>query len=276
MPSGSGGCSNVNIISRSQWGARNPKHVTAMHVPVHEFFIHHTESPSCSSQSECSARVRGIQNYHMDSRGWSDIGYSFLVGEDGNVYEGRGWTHVGAHTAGYNSKAFAASMIGSYMSHLPNSKALAAVKNLIACGVHLGKISANYRLYGLLLKPYDEFAAHMYQKSDTNKDGILTVTEIEDEFRQYDANHDGHISRHEYTSFICFLQPALYQLSHYLYDQYDLSPTDHQLQITDFEAFHAKLDSNGDANLTQTEWVTWWVKTFQGLETANHHIHGLN
>jgi hypothetical protein len=40
----------------------------------------------------------------------------------------------------------------------------------------------------LLLKPYDEFAAHMYQKSDTNKDGILTVTEIEDEFRQYDAN----------------------------------------------------------------------------------------
>ncbi|XP_060606482.1 peptidoglycan-recognition protein SC2-like [Ruditapes philippinarum] len=148
MPSGSGGCSNVNIISRSQWGARNPKHVTAMHVPVHEFFIHHTESPSCSSQSECSARVRGIQNYHMDSRGWSDIGYSFLVGEDGNVYEGRGWTHVGAHTAGYNSKAFAASMIGSYMSHLPNSKALAAVKNLIACGVHLGKISADYRLYG--------------------------------------------------------------------------------------------------------------------------------
>ncbi|XP_045208502.2 peptidoglycan-recognition protein SC2-like [Mercenaria mercenaria] len=148
VPSGSGGCSNVNIISRSQWGARPPTHVSYISTPVHEFFIHHTESPSCSSQSECSTRVRGIQNYHMDSRGWSDIGYSFLVGEDGNVYEGRGWSHIGAHTAGYNSKAFAASMIGSYMTHLPNSKALTAVKNLIACGVQLGKIAGDYRLYG--------------------------------------------------------------------------------------------------------------------------------
>ncbi|XP_060607608.1 uncharacterized protein LOC132759778 [Ruditapes philippinarum] len=148
------------------------------------------------------------------------------------------------------------------------------INMIVALLLTLCCLSATSGVNVLLLKPYDEFAAHMYQKSDTNKDGILTVTEIEDEFRQYDANHDGHISRHEYTSFICFLQPALYQLSHYLYDQYDLSPNDHQLQITDFEAFHAKLDSNGDANLTQTEWVTWWVKTFQGLETANHHIHG--
>lgn len=35
--------------------------------------------------------------------GWWDIGYSFMVGEDGNVYEGRGWDQVGAHTYGYNT-----------------------------------------------------------------------------------------------------------------------------------------------------------------------------
>jgi hypothetical protein len=34
---------------------------------------------------------------------WGDIGYNFLVGEDGNVYEGRGWTQVGAQTLNYNS-----------------------------------------------------------------------------------------------------------------------------------------------------------------------------
>ena len=33
--------------------------------------------------------MKGIQNYHMDSRGWSDIGYNFLVGEDGRIYEVR-------------------------------------------------------------------------------------------------------------------------------------------------------------------------------------------
>lgn len=34
--------------------------------------------------------------------GWDDIGYNFIVGEDGNVYEGRGWDIVGAH-AGVNT-----------------------------------------------------------------------------------------------------------------------------------------------------------------------------
>ena len=33
---------------------------------------------------------------------WSDIGYSFVVGEDGNVYEARGWDAVGAHTLHHN------------------------------------------------------------------------------------------------------------------------------------------------------------------------------
>jgi len=119
-----------------------------MHVPVHEFFIHHTEGPSCHDVTHCSSTMRGIQNYHMDTRGWSDIGYSFLVGEDGNIYEGRGWTHVGSHTQNYNSKSFAASFMGSYMTSVPPTAALNAAKNLIACGISLGKIAPDYRLYG--------------------------------------------------------------------------------------------------------------------------------
>ena len=40
----------------------------------------------------------------LPAPGWNDIGYSFLVGGDGKVYEGRGWNHVRAHTSGYNSE----------------------------------------------------------------------------------------------------------------------------------------------------------------------------
>jgi len=71
-----------------------------------------------------------------------------LVGEDGNVYEGRGWDREGAHTSGYNNISLAAAIIGDYTERLPNAAALKAVKELIACGVGKGKINANYTLCG--------------------------------------------------------------------------------------------------------------------------------
>ncbi|CAG0889007.1 unnamed protein product [Cyprideis torosa] len=110
--------------------------------------VHHTESPSCSTQSECSSLVRSFQDYHMDVNGWADIGYSFLIGGDGNVYEGRGWDRVGAHTPGYNSNGLGISMIGSFMTSLPNQQALDALNNLIACGVDSGELQQNYGLIG--------------------------------------------------------------------------------------------------------------------------------
>ena len=55
----------------------------------------------------------------MDSNGWSDIGYSFLVGGDGNVYEGRGFNIQGAHTSGYNSVGYGVCFIGNFMEVHP-------------------------------------------------------------------------------------------------------------------------------------------------------------
>lgn len=40
--------------------------------------------------SSCDDTVRGIQAYHMDSQGWSDIAYSIVVCTHGYQYEGRG------------------------------------------------------------------------------------------------------------------------------------------------------------------------------------------
>ena len=67
--------------------------------------------------------------------GWDDIGYSFLVGEDGRVYEGRGWTHLAAQALHYNEVSFGIAIMGDFMTILPQSKALNAVNDIIACGV---------------------------------------------------------------------------------------------------------------------------------------------
>jgi len=67
--------------------------------------------------------------------GWNDIAYSFLVCEDGRVYEGRGWNVEGAHTLGYNTIALGICFIGEFTKDVPLPVAITAGKNLLQCGI---------------------------------------------------------------------------------------------------------------------------------------------
>ncbi|XP_052782413.1 uncharacterized protein LOC128218763 [Mya arenaria] len=124
-----------------------------------------------------------------------------------------------------------------------------------------------------LLQPYAVTAETMYHNIDVNHDSIFTLQEFIDDFRQYDIDHDGKITRHEYTSFVCFLTPTMYQLSHYLFDEFD-SDSNHHLDTGDFGNFYHLLDSDHNGTVSLPEWTAWWVKTFQSLEGADHHVHG--
>ncbi|XP_073417364.1 peptidoglycan recognition protein 1-like isoform X4 [Dendrobates tinctorius] len=136
------------IVTRAQWGGKNPTCRSYLRTPVPNVIIHHTEGAFCNSRTTCSAQVRNIQNYHMKSRGWCDIGYNFLIGEDGLVYEGRGWTTLGAHATSYNPISTGISVIGSFTDRAPNSAALNATRSLIACGVSKNFIKGSYALKG--------------------------------------------------------------------------------------------------------------------------------
>ncbi|XP_053407394.1 peptidoglycan-recognition protein SC2-like [Mercenaria mercenaria] len=142
------GCDNVTIVTRQEWGARPSKEINYMGTPVTVVFIHHTAMSECFTQDACANEMRIIQNLHMDTRGWDDIGYNFLIGEDGKAYEGRAWDRIGAHTRGWNDVAIAFSIMGDYSNKLPNGDALHAVKVMIECGVKLGKITPDYKMYG--------------------------------------------------------------------------------------------------------------------------------
>ncbi|XP_013062465.2 peptidoglycan-recognition protein SC2-like [Biomphalaria glabrata] len=138
-----------HIITRAQWGARHPTSAP-VHIghPVHYAFIHHSAGPECHDRATCQAQVKAFQNYHMDTRGWPDIGYTFVIGGDGSIFEARGWNVVGAHTLNYNSVGNGFCFIGTFTNHLPTAAAQQAVKDLIACGVAEGHIEHNYVLRG--------------------------------------------------------------------------------------------------------------------------------
>jgi len=71
-----------------------------------------------------------------------------MIGEDGRVYEGRGWNRIGAHTLGWNNVAVSICFMGDYSKKLPSQVALIAAQMLIEEGVEQEKITTDYKLYG--------------------------------------------------------------------------------------------------------------------------------
>ena len=89
-------------------------------------FVHHTVNANDYTAEQVPAIIRGIYAYHTQSRGWSDIGYNFLVDRFGRIWEGRyGGVDrpvVGAHTLNYNEESFAMSAIGNFETAQPSAE----------------------------------------------------------------------------------------------------------------------------------------------------------
>ncbi len=107
------------VISRAQWGARGQACAPDVAGTLSGAVVHHTAgSNSYSSVAEAMAQIRGDQAYHIDARGWCDIGYNFLVDKWGNIYEGRAnsltQAVIGVHASGANTGTVGVSMLGNY------------------------------------------------------------------------------------------------------------------------------------------------------------------
>ncbi|CAB0038026.1 unnamed protein product [Trichogramma brassicae] len=90
--------------------------------------------------------LRNVQALNVQQSGLNDIAYNFLVGGDGLVYEGRGWGVAGQHTPGYDARSVAVAFIGDFEYRKPTEAQVQAARELIAHGVRLGKIAADYKL----------------------------------------------------------------------------------------------------------------------------------
>ncbi|CAG9838203.1 unnamed protein product [Diabrotica balteata] len=156
------------IISKARWGGRTAIAVEYAIMPVKYVIIHHTVTPQCTTEESCSKIMQSIQNFHMENLEFHDIGYNFLVGEDGRIYEATGWHKVGAHTRTYNSKSLGLAFIGNFSEKRPNSKALKAARNFIQCAVELGEVDKNYILLGAR------------QVSQTASPGLYLYNDIKD------------------------------------------------------------------------------------------------
>jgi hypothetical protein len=123
------------IRSRAQWGADESKRSGSPTImpTVRAGTLHHTAGANGYSASEVPGIIRGDYAYHV-SKGYSDIGYNFLVDRFGTVWEGRagGITKAvqGAHSGGFNTETFGVSVLGNYETAASNASIVDAVSRV--------------------------------------------------------------------------------------------------------------------------------------------------
>jgi hypothetical protein len=61
-----------------------------------------------------SEKVAEVRRWHVQDRGWKDIGYHFLIDRDGTVAKGRPVEQVGAHTMDHNVGSIGISLFGGH------------------------------------------------------------------------------------------------------------------------------------------------------------------
>ncbi|CAF4596147.1 unnamed protein product, partial [Rotaria sp. Silwood2] len=99
------------ILKRSSWNARpyiDRTNLTTL--PVTEIVAHQlTGFYSIMNHEDCINKIKGVQDYQMDTQNWDDIGYNFILcddtGDQQQIYTGRGWKFTGAHCISFNKRS---------------------------------------------------------------------------------------------------------------------------------------------------------------------------
>jgi uncharacterized protein with LGFP repeats len=127
------------MISRAAWGARRNTYCDSPRTASHTtgVIFHHTAGSNRYSKAQSRGIVRSTQTYHMQGRGWCDIGYNFLVDKYGQTFVGRSGgvlnqvrgAHAGNKTV--NTYAMGVSMMGNLQNVRPSAAMKTATVKLI-------------------------------------------------------------------------------------------------------------------------------------------------
>jgi hypothetical protein len=136
------------VITRAQWGADEGMRRDAPEFNrITKLIVHHSDT--ANEDPDPAATVRAIQAFHIKGNGWDDIGYNFLIDQQGRIYEGRwardyadgevhngedlnGFGVVGAHALNANGGAVGVCLLGTFTNQAPTAAAIDALAKLFA------------------------------------------------------------------------------------------------------------------------------------------------
>jgi len=132
-------CAQPPIVRTSIWreGLPEPSYNRA-ETSVKHVIVHH--SAGSNTSNDYLNTVRNIYLFHTQERGWSDIGYNYLIAQDGTIFQGRSFSDDqrdnddvrGAHFCGQNSGTMGVCMLGNYNTAVPTDTSVASLSQLIS------------------------------------------------------------------------------------------------------------------------------------------------
>ena len=99
--------------------------------------------------------VEDIRLWHKQ-RGWSDIGYHYVVYLDGTVHEGRPIERSGAHVFGLNKNSIGICYVGGVDKNNLKAKDTRTPEQIMALDLLLGSLLDDFK--GATLHGHNEFA----------------------------------------------------------------------------------------------------------------------
>ncbi|MEL6942670.1 MAG: N-acetylmuramoyl-L-alanine amidase, partial [Bacteroidota bacterium] len=125
-------CPQPEFEAREDWCPSGdcPKDSTPAGNTVTHLIVHH--SAGVNQASDWSAVVRSIWDFHVNTRGWDDVGYNWLIDPDGVIYEGRGTDLIGAHFCGRNTNTEGICLLGDFTSITPTQDAFNKLVQFLA------------------------------------------------------------------------------------------------------------------------------------------------
>ncbi len=96
---------------------------------VNAIIIHHT-----SDEYENSLEwIKDIYRYHSLNRAWGDIGYNYIIGYNGEIFEGRKWGDYisAAHSRWNNNSTVGISVMGNYENKPINQEQYKSLETLV-------------------------------------------------------------------------------------------------------------------------------------------------
>lgn len=137
-----------DIHTKSGWGGSYRSNAPLPNQPASWVVVHHSTGDNCDSFESCSAQMRYLEGLHTNVFGWADIAYNFCIGNDGSIYEGRGFDYTGLHAPGFNQQSLGVCFLGTYTDEQPSAAALQALRDLVFCGVDRLSVSNQYYYIG--------------------------------------------------------------------------------------------------------------------------------